>query len=329
MSLFAALVAVGVWGMTRELCGSGAWGLAAALLWTALPTSYRTLAFVLMREDFSLPIYALHLLLMLRAARVRSAGAFVAAGATAGLAAATWHAMGSFLLIEMACIVLWFARTRQNPFAPPRAWLGLAALLVVGLAVPVLRTKGFVLSAPVVAAAALAAAAVAARRGAGRGTELAVFGGAAVLLLGAAWVLAGVTGSGLYDYAHVFGFLWDKVRHLGVLPADPAELSFDSRLLWQGPFVTTPLAMLINWLGLTLVPLLVVLARAGRSWLSGKGDGRIAVFAAVALLVCAMSWLIVRTYVVAGILTSVATAVVLADRRLRALAPILLLVVVG
>jgi hypothetical protein len=250
MSLFAALVAVGVWGMARELCGSGAWGLAAALLWTALPTSYRTLAFVLIREDFSLPIYALHLLLMLRAVRVRSAGSFVAAGATAGLAAATWHAMGSFLLIEMACIVLWFARTRQNPFAPPRAWLGLVALLVVGLAMPVLRAKGFVLSAPVVAAVALAAAAGAARRGAGRGAELAVFGGAAVLLLGAAWALARVTGSGLYDYAHVFGFLWDKVRHLGVLPADPAELSFDSRLLWQGPFVTMPLGMLTNWLGL-------------------------------------------------------------------------------
>lgn len=328
MSLFAALTVLGVWGVGRELSGSRAFGLAAALVWMVLPASYRTLGFVFIREDFSLPIYALHLWLVLRAVRHRTPASFVAVGVSAALAAATWHAMGQFLAIEVACFVLWFLRTGQNPLTPPRAWLALLAVVLLSLAVPVLRAKGFALSAPVAAALALGVAAAVGRRWPGRRPELLAFGGALVLIGAAGVGLSRISGSGLNDFAHVFELLWDKVRYLGQMPADPTELAFDTRVLWQGPFVTGELAGLALRLGPALLAVAVAVGLVGRSWITGRGDGRTAVWVAFAAASCVAAWLIQRTYVLTAITGSATVAAVLAMPVLRRAAPVLLLAAV-
>lgn len=329
MSLFAALTVIGVWGVGRELTGSRAWGLGAALVWFALLASYRTLGFIFIREDFSMPIYALHLWLVLRACRVRTPTSYLAAGATAALAAATWHAMGQFLAIEVACLALWFLRSGQNPFSLPRVWLATAAMIALSLLIPVLRAKGFALSAPAMVVIALTVAGLAARKAPGRGPGLLAFAVALVLLGGGSFALSSITGSGMSDYAHVFELLWAKISNLGVLPADPNELTPDTRVLWQGPFATASADDFTRRLGLVLLPAAVAVALSARAWITGRGDGRVAVFVAVLLASCAVAWLIKRTNVVTSVLSAACAAAVLARLRPRVAAVALLLVIAG
>lgn len=324
MSVFAALTAVGVWGIGRELTGSSLWGLGAAALWTALPTSYRTLGFVFVREDFSFPIYTLHLWSVLVAARTMTPGAFLLAGATAVCAAATWHMVGSFLLVEVGCVALWFVLRRENALAPRHAWWTLVPV-AAGAVVPVLAAKGWLLSLPVAAVVGLVAAGVCARIGMAWWRGVVVFAAVAGGLSASSLVV----GAGR-DYGHVFELIWDKVRYLGVRPADPSQLSFGTRLLWQGPFETSPLGVFVYWLGLPILALLVGLALQGHALARGRSDSRHCVWLVFTGVACVVTWLVSRCSILAGVTLSAATVLVLHNlRRVTWAGVLLLLLAVG
>ena len=93
MAFFASLVVAGVYGLAWEMTRKVGWACAAALMWSTLLTSYRTIGFILIREDFSLCWFALHLWLAARAIRVRSIASIALAAIALGLALSTWHAM--------------------------------------------------------------------------------------------------------------------------------------------------------------------------------------------------------------------------------------------
>jgi len=80
MAIIASAVVLGVFGLATEVTGSRAWGGFAAALCVLLPSNYRSLSFIFLREDLSLPIYALHLWLLARAVRLRTPSAFFLAG---------------------------------------------------------------------------------------------------------------------------------------------------------------------------------------------------------------------------------------------------------
>jgi hypothetical protein len=159
MAACAALAVVGVYGLSFELTRSSAWASFAALVYLVLPANYRTIGFILVREDLSLPIFAIHLWLLARATRLGTVPAFALAGVALGAALATWHAMTFFVAIEASVFFLWFLRTGENPFAerPPRALLAAVALFTA--LVPALLAKHAFLSLPMQLAFALLAAA--------------------------------------------------------------------------------------------------------------------------------------------------------------------------
>ena len=141
--------------------------MCAAVLYAIVPANYRTIGFILIREDGSLPFFALHLWLLARAVRVRSAVSIALAAVALVLALSTWHAMRFFVTLEAACVVAWFLRTGENPLAARRAWILPAILAAGALLVPVLLAKWFVLSFVMQAVAAHGARRVArAARGA-------------------------------------------------------------------------------------------------------------------------------------------------------------------
>jgi hypothetical protein len=74
MGVFASLTAIGVYGLALELTGQVRWAVCAAVLYAILPANYRTIGFILIREDGSLPFFALHLWLLVRALRIRKSG---------------------------------------------------------------------------------------------------------------------------------------------------------------------------------------------------------------------------------------------------------------
>ena len=312
MAITAAATAVGVFGLALELCGGVAWALLAALLWSLQTANYRTIGWILIREDFALPWLALHLWLAARAVRVRTPAAIALSALALVAAVSTWHAATFVVAVEAACVLAWYLRSGENPLAARRAWILPAVLLAASLLVPVLRAKVFALSLPMQALGALSVAALVERR-----RKLPPLARAAVAL-GALALLASLAAAisraaGLADYSHVFAFMKDKLVHLGAKPVDPGELSYESRLLWQGPFETGTWVDFLDY-PFAAALLLPAAAIGARGWSRGEGDGREREEHQHAL-----AWLVQRLIVLPGMLAPVAATVVLARIRPRSL----------
>ncbi len=333
MSWSASAVAIGIFLLAAEVTRSALLGGFAALLYALLPTSYRTLGIMLLREDFALPWFALHLGLLAIAARRRTASWFVASGLALLLALATWHAMGFVVAMEAAVVLAWYLRSGDNPFTVPRAWLLPAVVAAGSFVVPVLRAKLAVLSLPMQAVAGLLAAHVVMRRAGAKpwhGRAAALAGTAAAALT--AMALSSALGGGLGDYSHVVRLLLAKARFLGQLPADPRALDFEARLLWQGPFETSSVAALVSGMGITLIAVALLLLRRIPDWVRGRGERREALLAAFSAVTLVAAWLVARTEVVAGMAAPVAAAVVvgwLRPRLAQALVAALALAIAG
>lgn len=307
MSVWASLVAVGVYGIAYELTGKVRWAALAALLWAVMLGNYRTLGFVLVREDFAFPWIAAHFWLALRAARTRGWASIALAGLTLLAAAATWHASVFVLLIEAACLLAWFLRSGENPFDERRAWLALAIAIAGSLAVPVLRAKQFALSPPVLIAVALGVAALAGRS---RPMRRAAKAGVALVALGLLALGARAVGGGGEDYGHVFALLAAKLRYLGVPPADPRGLDFGVRLLWQGPFRTADATTFVPLLTAGVAASVAAAFLFAPAWWRGR-DARAALALAFVAATALATWLVERTAPLFGLVSAAAAALVL------------------
>ncbi len=308
MSLTATLaglaVFVLVWTRSRRMT----WALAATALFCLLPANYRTIGFILVREDLSFPLFALHLALLSWAIEKANPRAFLLSGLALGGALATWHAMGFFVAIEIALLHLWFLWGDKSPFEIDGAWATLVGPVLAATLVPALSASGFLLGpAMQLALALLAVALIRGRRRLGRLP--------CVFVAGGVWLffsfLSRALSPGRSGFAHVYDLLWAKLSHQGEPPDDPNAISFDARLLWQGPFETLAPRALADYLGwptlaLIGVALIVLLMRRRRAagfdvWL-------------LALLLASLpiAWLIERTVILTGLLAPAVSACVLA-----------------
>lgn len=324
MAVSASLAVAGVVGLAFELSGSLRLAAFAGLVCVLLPANYRTIGFLLVNEDVSVPWHLLHLWLLARAARVGTTTAAVLAALALAVALATWHAAAFFFALEAACLFAWFLASRENPFSRRGAWAGLAVLVVAGLAVPVLRETGFALSLGMQLAYGLAAAALwRARAGATRrGAVLVALATAAAAGAGA-WTLARAFGGGVGHHAHVLALLGHKLLRFGVLPEDPRELPFEVRLMWQGPFTTLEPLRGLALLGLGTIPLVFGAALAWRARRGGADVRRVALVGALAAFALTGAWLVERTLVWPALLAPALAAPLLATvpaGRPRALA---------
>jgi hypothetical protein len=298
----ASCAALGVYGLALELTRRVRWALLAAALWAGMFANYRTVGFILIAEDCSLPLLALHFYLLARACRLRTRASIAVCALPLIAALCSWHAMGFFVTLEAGALYLAFASSGRTPLRARGAWIALALLMAAALALPILRSTRFASSAALM----LALGTWAGTRWAGRlrlgraGTA-----GLCALLAGAGVALGACAGSGAAQYSHVWGLVWHKLVHLGVLPADPLELPAEVRLMWQGPFSTADVWGLCLSLGagLVLAPVFLLRPRAGTRG-EDQGDAR-ATLAWLFALSLPTSWLIERTAILPGVLLPV------------------------
>lgn len=327
-SACASLVLAGVWLLAFELTSSAWLALLSAALAAALPATWRTLGFVLMDEDFSLPFFALHLGLLARALRVRTPTSIALATIALGLALATWHAMNFFAALEALSLVAWCAWANVNPLRARGAWLAPVILFAFGLGVPFLRASGFACSLAMVCVVALWLAALG-EHWTGRRFGLRVLLVLAFVVSGLIAFAANQARSMPNEYAHVFGLIAAKVQHLGVLPDDPRTLTPDVRLMWQGPFATldASAAWMLLGLALILVPLAV---RVSLRSLRPESDSmHVRAWSWFACCACAAAWLISRTVVLPAILLPALVAPLVASILASARARVAIAAFVG
>ena len=307
MGFVAASFLVGIFVAVRALTASDAWAALACALALVTPANYRTIGFLLVGEDLALPLYALHLGFAARAARSGRARDFLACGLFAAGALSTWHASSFVLTLELGVLFLALLVRGASPLAAPRAWLALVPPAAAGVLVPVLRANGLLVSPACALALALVAPAVAAQvfaaqRGPLSRARVRVL--ACVVLVAALPVFGALAPA---SYAHVYEVVWAKLRWLGRFPDDPERISFDARLLWQGPFETLPLADLLAWCGW---PLALAFAAGFAALLRRRREAPGFAWLVFALACAALpvAWMFARLAVLPGLLAPVAAA---------------------
>jgi len=272
-STTAALAVLAVFGLALELLVSRRAAALAALTFVALPAAYRTVGFVWVREDLALPLLAFAAWAAAAASRSAASTTAAVAGVLAALAAGTWHGASVGLTALASALVVGFgvSLVRARPAnalevdASERSSRRRRALVVGSLGfiavtvfIPAARAKGVPLSSAVTLP--LAAAVATGARSVPRAARWALGAG---VIIGGALLRRALVGE---DLAHVGALLLAKLEHAGTLPEDPARVSPDVRLMWQGPFASVGFGGAVHLFGLPLIPVLIwsaaTLARA-------------------------------------------------------------------
>jgi hypothetical protein len=127
-------------------------------------------------------------------------------------------------------------------------------------------------------------------------------------LLVALLLVTHLVAGGQGDYSHVIELMTSKVSNSGQLPADPSDLSFDARLLWQGPFATATLKDMFGFLGAGLGLIAVAFVWGCYGWLRRRGDARLLTLLALVIAGSLSAFLVRRTIVLPALLLPVVAA---------------------
>lgn len=235
-AFFSCLSIPALYLLTGSLSAAALYGLS----WTAASSVAGTYGF----QAFALPLIHLSLAFLALSLRQRPAWA-LASGLALAAALAGWHFTRFYfgtLVLALAYAAWRENDTRRLRFA---VTVLMACAAVAGVAVESLRETRFLLSPSMILGYALAFALRFPKKG------YWIAGGAALTLL---LMTVSIPDGGAYG--HVYGLLFEKVRHGLVKPRDPAELGFHARLLWNGPFNSPELGALV----FALLPAGLVLA---------------------------------------------------------------------
>lgn len=224
-AFFSCLSIPALYLLTGSLSAAALYGLS----WTAASSVAGAYGF----QAFALPLIHLSLAALALSLRQRPAWA-LASGLTLAAALAGWHFTRFYF--GTLILALAFAAWRENDQRRLRfaVTVLMACAAAAGVAVESLRETRFLLSPSMVLGYALAFALHFPKK-----APWIAVGGAAALAL----MTLSIPDGGAYG--HVYGLLFEKLRHGLAKPVDPGELNFHARLLWNGPFNSPDLGALI------------------------------------------------------------------------------------
>lgn len=200
------------------------------------------------RQDFALPFLFLATFFLIAGIDTNRRWLQAAAAALFVFSFASWHMAQFYFAVLMAgVVVLYFLQ------ADSRTNVAGALAVLVGVLVPAslcflsLRSSYFPLSLAMLASYALLIQHAILRRSAAPVWRRA----AAFLILLAAFtgIAALISGGHYARYSHAYELILDKIRFLGVKPADPSLLGFESRVMWTSSFRSPSPGVFAGWLG--------------------------------------------------------------------------------
>ena len=291
--LVSSLTLFAVFFLARALWRSEWAGVCASLFYAALYPSYgRTVKNLFLREDFAIPLIVVALVFTCRSIQEGKIRDQILAALFWLAALASWHLTQFVLAVGVGAAVLVYLGKGATPRVP---WFVLV-LAAGSVIIPVLRAKQLYLS-PVLCV--LYALGLAVWINGGRKRAVLVFAGWLGVLVTASFLLRTSYG----EYAHVYQLFYYKLRYLGVKPADPAQLPWEARCLWEGAFNTATAGewwKSLFWCG----PLLLV----GLWYAWRERDVALRVFALFAVMLVPLSWMVVRYFTFLGFAAAVVAA---------------------
>ncbi|MDP8236224.1 MAG: tetratricopeptide repeat protein [Candidatus Erginobacter occultus] len=266
-SFFSSLSIFAVYLLAREIWKDRRAALLAAFFYALTPASYgRLIIGSYLRESFSLPWIFFSIFFFLKERSGKKSLIYpVLSGFCLSLALASWHFAQFYYTFFIFALFVAILLKRVKP----RVMENLAVLtgfaVAAGVFVPALRTKGFLLSWPMLASYALlifnclvvwGGWEVVRRKKLFRAGLLLFLTFALILPVGLLFRRHGA------EYSHVFSFLKYKLLFLGIKPADPGLLPYSARVMWTSNANTVPLNDLVYYLSSTLFIALAALAAA-------------------------------------------------------------------
>jgi len=221
-------------------------GLLAAALYTTTPAVYTTVtAPGYELQDFALPLIFFHVYFFARALKASNRISYSYSFLSAAFlfsALAAWHLTQFYYVLFVSFIIICFLFAGNFDMKP--FYIVTALNIGAGLVIPALKTVGFTLSLSMLLSYSLIITSVVPQR---LGTHRRFL--FLCLLLASLLTTVYISFVGIPEYRFVYGFVWDKVRYLGIRPIDPTKLPWESLVMWVSPFTSPSFSIMAHSIG--------------------------------------------------------------------------------
>ena len=251
ISIWSSLSIIPLYLLVQLVTKSKISGILSCVFYALTPAVYITVtapAFEL--QDFALPLIFTHLYFFLRAMKSTNAVKYsyaVISGTFLLAALSSWHLTQFYYAIFvffMGVFIFYKPRTDSKPF-----YIIAAISFIGGCLIPVLRTAGFLLSlSMLISYSIFVSTLLPVKKKIIKRTSL------LFLCLIAIILTVYIATKRIPEYRFVYGLMFEKIKYLGMRPADPSSLSWETMVMWVSPFTSPTLREIALFIGtLTVV----------------------------------------------------------------------------
>jgi tetratricopeptide (TPR) repeat protein len=237
--VFTALSVLAIFLAGKIVWRSNVAAFIAAFFYGLTPASLiRTAGGGFIREDFALPFIFFSFACFMYCLRQDKPLVSAVGSSFLFIALAAWHATQLYLSLFMLGLTAAYFVSKKKILPQKSLAVFVAFMVGASLLLPVLRAKYFIFSpALMLSYGLLAASFVPTLKGGDKPGKTVTGPVVIIVLLAASLVIQKLIGA----YSHIYELILAKIRFLGVLPQDPAKLSFEAKAVWTSAFVSPKL----------------------------------------------------------------------------------------
>ena len=236
--IFSSLMAYIIYFGINYLWKNPIVALIGAFAWMAVPVSFgRQVSSIYLKEDFSLVFIILFVVLFVVSLRNKNIAIPILGAISLFIALVSWHFSQFIFLLLGACILAVYVINKDwKKHYTRNIIIYTASGFIAGL-IPVLWTRGFIISFPMLIFYSILITAITKPYWNKVLKNVWFFRALIPIVIAGLFILVNlIFNSHLTEYSHVFELFWYKIINLGIPPENPAELPFGARIFWAGDF---------------------------------------------------------------------------------------------
>jgi len=237
--IFTTLSVLAIFLVGKIVWRSNVAAFISAVFYGLTPASLiRTAGAGFIREDFALPFIFFSFACFMYCLRKDKPLVSAIGSSLLFIALAAWHATQLYLSLFILGMTTAYFISKKKVL--PRKSLLVFVVFMLGSSIllPILRAKYFIFSpALMLSYGLLAASFISAFKGGNKRKNILIGQLVIIVLFAASLIIQKLMGA----YSHIYELIFAKIRFLGVLPEDPAKLSFEAKAVWTSAFVSPKL----------------------------------------------------------------------------------------